>query len=672
MPQARAIPIKEAAIEAQISSLLSQMTADEKLSLLGGNGYFSSIAIPRLGIPSLEMTDGPQGVANAQAQGLTGVTAFPAPAAMAASWNKNLVQKIARGIASEAKALGKNMLLGPCVNIQRVPQNGRNFESFSEDPFLAAEITAAYVRGVQGAGVISTVKHFALNNQELDRLSVDVRVDARAMHEIYFPAFKASVDAGTWAVMSSYNKVNGDFASENKFLLNDILKNRWGFLGLVVSDWGATYQAKTVKTVRAGLDLEMPWPFVMAQDPMRQALGLGKIKWPEVNEKVRRILRAMISTNLLTRGNNAVANASVPPALLEENKKIAQSGAEESIVLLKNNLRLLPLDAQRLKSIAILGPNAKDTPYTGGGSAKVNAWNLTDAYSGILAHIKPETVVNFADGADLAQAVSSAAKSTVAVVFAGLNSTLESEGFDRKTLALPPEQIRLIKAVAAANKNTIVVLNSGGMLLTNEWSSNINSILQMWYAGQEGGAAIANILFGLVNPSGRLPASYLAADAQSWVKGSYPSEGGVANYSEGIFVGYRFLEKEHIIPAFPFGFGLSYSNFTYTDLKVTRADSSLIVEFNLTNLGSQAGATVTQVYTGSPGQAISRPLQELRGFEKIFLNAGESRRVRITIPVARLGYFDVTSDRWNWEKGPHPVYVGESSADLRLRGIVDL
>ena len=600
-------------VERRVADLMSRMTQNEKLDMVSGAGWMESRANARLGIPDIRMADGPMGIrawtgssaetnaANAPVK--VNSTAFPAGIALAATWNPDLAALQGKVIAQEAKALGRDQMLGPTVNINRTPFWGRNFEGYGEDPYLAARMVVGYIKGMQGEGIIATVKHFAANNQEFKRRTVNVKADERTLQEIYLPAFKAAVqEAGVWSVMSAYNKVNGEWCPDNSHLLNDILKRDWGFKGYVVSDWLSTHS--TPAPANGGLDLEMPggpniptWIATaknrtggdhdtdggyFAREKLAAALAAGQVKQDAIDDKVRRLLRVMFANGLFERQ----PHQSNGPIDTPEQMAAARQAAAQSIVLLKNNANLLPLDTGRLKSIAVIGPNAAVARTGGGGSSSVRWRYAVTPLDGIRERAgtrvqvgqalgvsmegeEPDKETPQARAALLAEAVGLARKSDVALLFVGDGPKIESEGFDRKSLALPAGQDELIQAVVKANPNTVVVLNAGAPVLMNQWLGQVPALVNAWFPGQEGGHAIADVLFGDANPSGKLPVTFLKEEKDSPAYGHYPGENSEVEYAEGIYVGYRHFDKHNIQPLFPFGFGLSYTRFAYSDLKVT-------------------------------------------------------------------------------------------------------
>jgi beta-glucosidase len=715
-------PYKNAQLPAEqrVGDLMSRMTQDEKLDLVSGAGWMESRANARLGIPDIRMADGPMGVrawtgssaetnaANAPVK--VNSTAFPAGIALAATWNPDLAALQGKVIAQEAKALGRDQMLGPTVNINRTPFWGRNFEGYGEDPYLASRMVVGYIKGMQGEGIIATVKHFAANNQEFKRRTVNVNADERTLQEIYLPAFKAAVqEAGVWSVMSAYNKVNGEWCPDHSHLLNDILKRDWGFKGYVVSDWLSTHS--TPAPANGGLDLEMPggpniplWISTarnraggdrdtdggyFARDKLAAALAAGQVKQDAIDDKVRRLLRVMFANGLFERQPH-LANG---PIDTPEQMAAARQVAVQSTVLLKNNANLLPLDAGKLKSIAVIGPDATVARTGGGGSSSVRFRYAVTPLDGIRERAGAGIRVGQALGVSmegeesdketpqaraalLAEAVDLARKSDVALLFVGDGPKIESEGFDRKSLALPAGQEELIQAVAKANRNTVVVLNAGAPVLMSKWLGQVPALVNAWFPGQEGGHAIADVLFGDANPSGKLPVTFLKEEKDSPAYGHYPGENSEVEYAEGIYVGYRHFDKHNIQPLFPFGFGLSYTKFAYSDLKVSPAkagsDQPVEVSLKLANTGPRTGAEVVQLYVRDVKSSLDRPVKELKAFERVELKPGEARTVAFKLDQSALSYFDPAKKAWVAEPGAFEVQVGSSSRDIRLKGTFEL
>jgi len=702
----------------RVSDLLSRMTVEEKARMLAGAGWMESAAIERLGIPSIKMADGPLGVRSwAGSSAITSAsgspakvlaTSFPSGVAMAATWDTELVQREGQAIAQEVKALGRDMILGPTVNINRVPVWGRNFEGYGEDPYLSARLGVAYIKGVQGEGVIPSVKHFAANNEEYERHRVDASISERALHEIYLPAFKAAVqEADVWTVMSAYNKVNGIHCAESPALLDDVLKKEFGFKGFVISDWGSTYS--TAPTVNAGMALEMPggaafeawfkrpqtvaagnsggW---LAADKVLAEVKAGHISEAALNDNVGRILHVIFVSGLFDYPHVATGEVDTPAQ-----KAVALQGATEGIVLLKNEAVksdkgafLLPLSPATIRSIAIIGPNASVARTGGGGSSLVRPSYAVSPATGVQealgkswgGSVKLALGVEM-EGEDaeeetpeararlLKEAVEAAAGSDVAVVVVGRSSKLESEGFDVKTMDLPAGQDELIQAVEKANPRTIVVLNSGDPVTMTKWIDSTPALVEMWYGGQEAGHALAAVLFGQANPSGKLPVTFPKRFEDSPAFGHYPGENLHVDYAEGIYVGYRYFDTKKVEPLFPFGFGLSYTSFEYSGLTVSPAKGTAAAEVSLRvkNTGSLAGAEVVQLYIHDGHSKIDRPEHELKGFQRVELKAGEVRTVKFSIDNAALSYWSPATKAWTAEPGTFEVQVGASSRDIRLK-----
>ncbi len=691
--------------------LLRRMTAEEKARMLAGSGWMESMPIERLGIPAIKMADGPMGVRNwagssavTSASSSTPVyaTAFPAGIAMASAWDVDLVQAEGRAIAQQVKALGRDMILAPTVNIARTPLWGRNFEGYGEDPYLAARMGVAYVRGVQAEHVIPSVKHFAANNQEFERHRIDEKIDLRALHEIYFPAFRAAVvEAGAWALMNAYNKLNGRWCAENAFLLADTLRRRWGFKGFVISDWGSTYS--TEGTINAGMDLEMPggrrmrdwlarpdtkqagngagW---LTEEKVLAALASGQVKQTTVDESVHRLLRVMFEAGLFDHPH--VAGGEVESA---EHRALARQAATEGMVLLKNEGRLLPLDPAKVRSVAVIGPCAAIARTGGGGSSLVRPREAVTPLAGLKEAAGSRVEVGYALGTampgeeagvdatkSLAEAVALAARSDVAVVLVGYSSRLESEGFDRASLDLPAGQDDLIAAVAAANTRTVVVVAAGAPVAMTSWLEKVPSVLYAWYGGQEVGHAVGDLLFGQAVPGGKLPVSFPRRIEDSTAFGHYPGQGLHVEYAEGLYVGYRGFDRRKVEPLFPFGHGLSYTTFEYCGLAITpaavKAGGKVGVTLQVRNTGARAGAEVVQLYLHDVQSSLERPEKELKGFARVVLQPGETRSVDFSLDQAALAFFDPDKGDWVAEKGAFEVLIGASSRDIRLRGVFNL
>jgi beta-glucosidase len=723
-----ATPYKDASVatEKRVADLLSRMTLEEKATMLAGSGWMESAAIERLGIPAIKMADGPMGVRAwygssaitnaANAATVVTATSFPAGETMAATWDPELVEREGVVIGQEVKALGRDMILGPTVNINRVPLWGRNFEGYGEDPYLTSRLAVAYVRGVQSEGVIPSVKHFAANNEEYERHRIDEQVDERTLHEIYLPAFKAAVEeADAWTMMSAYNLVNGVHCGENPFLLDSILRKEFGFKGFVVSDWGSTYS--TAATVNAGMDLEMPGgepmqKFMARPDALASGNGAGWLTAPKVlaavkageiteatlDRNVERILRVIFVSGLFDHPHVATGIVDTP-----EQRAVALQGATEGIVLLKNNgalqpngVALLPIDAKKIHSIAVIGPNAGVARTGGGGSSLVRPKQATTPEEGIRAMLDagagPNVKVMYAVGVGMEgenpeqdgteartklrkEAADAAAQSDVAIVVVGRYPKLEGESFDVATMDLPAGQGELIEAVEAANPRTIVVLNTGDPVTMARWIDKTPALLFMGYDGQEGGKALANILFGVANPSGKLPVTMPKHFEDSPAYGNYPGEHLKVNYAEGIYVGYRYFDTKKVEPQFPFGFGLSYTSFDYSGLDVHGArvgSKEPVVTLTVKNTGSRAGAEVVELYLHDGHSKIDRPEHELKGFRRVELKSGESKQVEFWLGRQDFSYWSPEKKSWVAEPGTFEVQVGAASRDIRLRGPLEL
>jgi len=708
-------PYKNATLptEKRVADLLPRMTLEEKATILSGSGWMESASIPRLGIPAIKMADGPLGVRSwAGSSAITNAsgnpvkvvaTSFPSGVAMAATWDRDLVQREGQAIAQEVKALGRDMILGPTVNINRVPLWGRNFEGYGEDPYLSARMGVAYIKGVQSEGVIPSLKHFAANNEEFERHRIDAYVDERTLHEIYLPAFKAGVqEAGVWTVMSAYNKLNGIHCAEDPDLLTGILQKEFGFKGFVISDWGSTYS--TAPTVNAGMDLEMPGGAPMqawlatgqpvaagngagwlTADKVLAEVKAGTITESTINENVTRILRVIFQSGLFDHPHPGGGEVDTPAQ-----RAVALQGATEGIVLLKNSDALLPLDAHKIHSIAVIGPNAAVARTGGGGSSLVKPKYAIAPLDGIKERAGQSMKVTYALGVgmeredpaqdtpearakSLNEAVEAASKADVAVVVVGRYPKLEGESFDVKTMDLPTGQDDLIQAVEKANPHTIVVLNTGDPVTMTKWLDETPALLDMWYGGQEGGHALAAILFGDANPSGKLPVSLPKKFEDSPAAANYPGENLKVNYAEGIYVGYRYYDTKNIAPAFPFGFGLSYTTFEYSDLKIVRASGFRPeVSLKVKNTGSRHGAEVVQLYIHDGHSKIDRPIHELKRFDRVELQPGEEKTVYFELTRADLSYWSPETKTWTADPGTFEIQIGASSRDIRLRAPFEL
>lgn len=664
----------KAPVEARVTDLLGRMTQPEKLSLLALQQVegLTTAPIPRLNIPALRTADAPQGVRDGQS------TFFPMGIVMASTWDPALLQRVGIALGQEAKAKNRQVIYGPDVNIHRSPQGGRNFESFSEDPFLSARLGYAYTMGEQSQGVAVCAKHYACNEQETGRDSINVVVDERTLREIYLPAFFATChQAHAWSVMPALDHVNGQWSAENTHLLSDILKTEWGYDGMILGDWGSVHD--TVAAITAGNDMEMPHANQYSPAAVQAALDAKKITQPQVDDMVRRILRLMARTGLLDGKPPLGGSANTP-----EHQKLALKVAQEGITLLKNANNLLPLDRAKIKTIAVIGPNAAANSLGGRWSADVQPPYSISVLDGLKKKVGDKIAVTFAEGCprtapatgtSIADAAALASKADVAVVVVGLDNTIEGENLDPPNLRLPGDQDKLIQAVAAANKNTIVILVNGTHILTDQWLAKVPGLLESWYAGQEAGNAVADILFGDVNPSGKLPDT-LAARREDYPDfGNYPGTNGTVTYAEGIYVGYRHFDKRHIVPVFPFGYGLSYTTFAYSGLKVPpvlKRGQTVPIRISVQNTGKRAGDEIVQLYVHDLAPKVDRPIRELKGFQRVSLRPGEKKQLLFTLDEGAMAYYNVAFKRWKSNEGPYAIEIGASSRDIRAQAVLRL
>jgi beta-glucosidase len=663
-------------MSAQIPSIVAQMTLREKAALCTGATSWTTTPIERLGVPELVMTDGPHGVRRTPSNTSLGerslpATCFPTASALASSWDTELLAEMGRALAKEAKSLGVDMLLGPGVNMKRTPLCGRNFEYFSEDPFLAGVMAVALIDGIQSQGVGTSLKHFAANNQEYQRFNIDAQIDERTLREIYLPAFEMAVKgARPWTVMCAYNKLNGMLCSENHRLLVEILKEEWGFEGLVVSDWGAVRDR--VKSLQGGLDLEMPGPKARRTQAVIDAVLDGDLNEAVLNESVRRILRIVFM---------AAAEAKESQFDIDAHHTLARRIAGESMVLLKND-GLLPLD--KPQRLAVIGRAAKEPHFQGGGSSHINPTRV-DIPLDELAALLPETDLRYAEGypanaslrPDLIdEAMTVAQDADIAVLFIALPTFVESEGYDRPNLNLTEQQIRLIKAVGAVQPQTAVVINSGSAVAMSSWIDDVNAVLQGWMGGQAGGGAVAEILTGKLTPSGKLAETFPLKEADLPAAINFPGELGAVRYGEGLFIGYRYYDAKEMPVLFPFGHGLSYTNFDYANIAVSAQEfddvDGVTVSVDVTNTGTRAGKEIVQVYVHDQASTLVRPHKELKGFAKVSLEPGETKTVQIPLDFRAFAYYHPGHKQWISENGEFEILVGASSADLRGRATVTL
>ena len=656
-----------------VKALVSQMTLEEKAGLCSGLDFWHTKPVQRLGVPSTMVSDGPHGLRKQdQEADHLGVNdsikavCMPAACATAASFDRELIHRMGEAIGDSCQHEELSVVLGPAVNIKRSPLCGRNFEYFSEDPYLAGEMAASYINGVQSRNVGTSIKHFAANSQEHRRMSSSSNADERTLREIYFPAFETSVKkAQPWTVMCSYNRINGVYASENPWLLTEVLRNEWGFEGYVMSDWGAV--SDRVAGVAAGLDLEMPSSGGVNDRKIVEAVRSGKLDEAKVDLACERIL------NIVYRYlENAKPET---PWDKEADHLLSAKIASECMVLLKNN-GLLPLSKE--DDVAFIGEFAAKPRFQGGGSSHINSFKTTSALEA-AKDLKVTYAQGYSAGLDcatdeqIAEAVEAAKKAKVAVVFAGLPDSYESEGYDRTHMRMPECQNRLIEAVAAANPNTVVVLHNGSPV-EMPWIDKVGAVLEAYLGGQAVGIATVQILFGDVNPSGHLPETFprKLADNPSYL--FYGGEGDKADYREGVFVGYRYYDKKEMDVLFPFGHGLSYTTFAYSDLRLSASEitdkDTLTVTVTVTNTGSREGKTVVQLYVGDDKSTVLRPVRELKGFEKVALEPGESKEVSFTLDKRSFAYWNEQIHDWHVETGDFTIQVGQSSRDISLTGTV--
>ena len=647
---------------ARARQIVARMTLDEKIAQLHGihdaAHYRYVPGLPRLGIPSLQVTNGPAGVGPGGAGPQKPATALPAPIALAASWDPKLARIYGRIAGEEARSLGSNLLESPDVNIARVPQGGRVFESYGEDPYLASRLAVANIEGTQSTGVMANVKHFVANNQETHRGTINEIIGERPLHEIYMPAFEAAVkDAHVASLMCAYPRVNGLYNCENAPLLDGVLRKEWGFNGFVTSDFGAVHS--TVPSALAGLDLELPTGKYFG-DALRQAVDSGEVRVAEIDEMLIRRFAKMMEFGWFGPQPKLV------PIPVLQHGAIARSIAEQSMVLLKNAGNLLPLDRNSVKSVALLGPYAVHPMTGGGGSSHVIPLYSIAPYDGLGAALLSQARLTVLDGNDIDAAVDAAKKSGIAIVMVGDN---EAEGHDHN-IELPAAQNRLIAAVAKANPKTIVVLKSGSAILM-PWLKDVSAVLEAWYPGEEDGHAVADVLFGMVNPSGKLPLTFPASveDTLAARADQYPGDGVTVHYGEGLKVGYRAYQSHGVAPLFSFGYGLSYTSFRFSDLKTAKQPGRVqfIVSFRVTNTGKRAGAEVAQLYLGFPPIAEgNEPPLQLKGFHKVMLNPGESKVVELQMDSQAFSFWSATAHAWQIAPGTFRVMVGDSSAHTLL------
>ena len=701
-------------MEKRIEKLIKKMTLEEKVGLLHGNSKFYVAGVERLGIPEWSLSDGPHGVRaeiNRHDWAYAGWTNdsasyFPTGTAFAAAWNPELAYRRGEVLGEEARWRKKDVLLGPGVNIIRSPLCGRNFEYMSEDPYMNSVLAVAYIKGLQSRDVACSVKHFAVNNQETNRTTVDVECSERALREIYLPAFKAAVqEGGALTVMAAYNKFRGEFCAENNYLVRKILRNEWGFDGVYVTDWGAAHS--TIPSMEAGLDLEMGTLIDKYEDwyyanPLIEAVKSGKIPMSLVDEKVGDVLRVMIKTNVLDpkkRFGPGSMNT-------KEHQQATYDAAAEAIVLLKNQNNLLPLDFSSIKSLAVIGDNATRKHSNGGLSSEIKAVYEVTPLEALRAKWGDKVDIRFAQGYEklstfvegsnngqssgtfssktqesdalLKEAVEVARTSDVALLVCGLNHDYDTESFDRLNMDIPYGQVELIQEVVKANPRTIVVMIAGSPLNMAAVDICSPAIVWAWFNGMEGGNALVDVLSGKVNPSGKMPFTTPVSLDQSpaHALGNFPGRDLKVNYEEDILVGYRWFDTKGLPVVYPFGYGLSYTTFNYsnlnTDKKTYYQADTIQATFTLTNTGDREGAEVAQLYVSDPVCSVMRPVKELKGFKKVFLKPGESRRITLDIPVSSLAFYSEVQSQFVVEPGEFILQLGASASDIKQKISVEV
>ena len=672
-------------ISSKAVSLLAELTLEEKASLCLGSDFWHTAPVERLGIPAIMVTDGPHGLRKqpdeADHVGISGsvpATCFPTASALGSSWDPALARRIGEALGREARAQGVAVVLGPGINLKRSPLCGRNFEYFSEDPLLSGVLGAALIDGVQGQGVGTSLKHYAANNQETDRLRVSAEVDERTLRELYLAGFERAVtQARPWTVMCAYNKVNGTYASQHAWLLTTVLRDQWGFDGLVVSDWGAVHDR--VAALEAGLDLEMPPNLGVSDAAIVTAVRTGRLDERVLDIAVARVLQLI---------DRATATPQPPLVDADAHHALARSAAAECAVLLKNQDHLLPLRPAAGDTIAVVGEFARTPRYQGAGSSQVNPTRVDAPLDELRSAVPDGVEVAFAAGYGLdpsdhdqelaAEAVALARRAEVVVAFLGLAAADESEGFDRTHLDLPANQTALLARLADANPNLAVVLANGSAVRLSDWDHHAKAVLECWLSGQAAGGAAADLLIGAANPSGRLAETLplRLEDTPSYL--NFPGEEGHVRYGEGVFVGYRGYDTLDRPVSHPFGHGLSYTSFGYADLTANltgrQQDGDLVVEVTcrVTNTGDRAGKEVVQVYVGDPEASVARPVRELKAFAKVDLGPGQSTVVAFALTARDLSWWSTRHHDWVLEAGQFELAVGASSRDLRLTTTVDV
>ncbi|MBT8302827.1 MAG: glycoside hydrolase family 3 C-terminal domain-containing protein [Bacteroidia bacterium] len=690
--------------DAEIDSIIAKMTLEEKSGMLHGTSMFNTAGVKRLGVPELKMADGPLGVREEISRDSWApagwdndfATYYPAGGGLSATWNPDLAYVFGNSVGEESRARDKDVLLSPAINIIRTPLGGRTYEYFSEDPFLNKKLTVPFIVGLQENDVAACVKHYAANNQETNRDFVDVQIDERTLREIYLPAFKAAVvEAKAYSMMGAYNKFRGNYLCENNYMLNEVLRDEWGFEGVVISDWAAVHTS--VKSLRSGLDIEMGTPksfneFFLA-DALIDSVKAGKITETELDIHVKRIMQLMYT--LKSMGGEDREEGSIDT---EAHFKDAYKIAAESVVLLKNEKNLLPINASEISSVAVIGNNAMKKNALGGFGAGVKTKREVTPFEGLKNRLPESVMINYAEGYQeryapkkesvfgevtqeraetideldpkmLEAAIGAAKSSDVAIIFAGSNRDFETEASDRADLKLPFGQEELIAKVLEANPNTIVVMIAGAPFEIGAIKEKSSALVWSWFNGSEGGNALADVLLGTVNPSGKLPWTMPMElkDSPAHATNSFPGDQTVS-YDEGLLVGYRWFDTKNVDPEYPFGYGLSYTNFEIKNAQVdkeryTKADT-IIISVDVENIGTMDGKEVVQVYASMKDSKVERAAQELKGFAKVLVDSGQSKTVKIEIPVKELAYYNVENSQWEVESGTYEFRIGNSSRNI--------
>ncbi|MGG1617749.1 beta-glucosidase [Paenibacillus sp. NRS-1781] len=663
-------------MDRDIKNMVRQMALYEKAELCSGASFWSTQAVDRLGIPSIILTDGPHGLRKQDGEsdhlGLNESvpsTCFPSAAGLASSWNRELVQLVGEAIGKEAQAEDVAIVLGPAANIKRSPLCGRNFEYFSEDPYLTGELAAAHIAGVQSQGVGTSLKHFAVNNQEHRRMTTDAIVDERTLREIYLTGFEKAVkQSQPWTVMSAYNKVNGSYVSENEYLLTTILKEEWGHEGFVVSDWAAV--SEIVASIAGGMELEMPSSNGEGPKQIVEAVNHGKLSEEKLDQAVERLLHVIFKVVDSKRENASYDQTT--------HHQLAREVARETMVLLKNENQILPLKKEG--KIAIIGQMSEKVRYQGGGSSHIKPTQLDSIYEQITISAGPAASITYKQGYDqdsdesdqsmLDEAINAAAASDIAVLVVGLPDRYESEGYDRSHLDMPLNQQQLISAVAAVQPNVVVVLCNGSPILM-PWLKDVKAVLEGYLGGQAAGGAIADLLFGDANPSGKLAETFPQSLKHNPSYLFFPGDGDRVEYREGIYVGYRYYDTKDIEPLFPFGYGLSYTQFEYSHLTVSQTEmndtETLSVTVNVKNTGSVFGKEVVQLYVHDCESTVSRPEKELKDFAKVALKPGEEKTITFTLDKRSFAHYSVEHKDWQVESGEFDILLGSSSRHIALQ-----